>query len=152
MVEPWFNASANNNASVVDEWNLMLQLGDNALKTMQGHWSTFFTEADIEAAHQAGINHLRIPVGFWAFIDTIPGEPYLSKAGQLDYLEQAMEWAHKRNMYVVVDLHGLPGSQNGEITSGVFTTNPHFFDDAYMARADATVDAALGELSSGSCE
>lgn len=146
MVEPWFNASANNNASVIDEWNLMLQLGDKALSTMQEHWSTFFTEADIEAAHQAGINHLRIPLGFWAFIDTIPGEPYLSKAGQLDYLQQAMEWAYKRNMYVVVDLHGLPGSQNGEITSGVHTTDPHFFQDDYMARADATVDAALGHL------
>lgn len=54
-----------------------------------------------------------------------------------------MSWAYKRNMYVIIDLHGLPGSQNGEITSGVRTTNPHFFTDQGQSRSDDTVDAAL---------
>lgn len=63
MLEPWFNASANYNSSVVDEWNLMLALGDNATAVMKQHWDTWITEDDIETAYQAGINHLRIPIG-----------------------------------------------------------------------------------------
>lgn len=112
---------------------------------MQQHWSSWFTEADVESAYQAGINHLRLPVGYWAFLDSSQsqGEPYLFNAGQLDYLQQALGWAYKRNMYAIIDLHGLPGSQNGEITSGHKTSNPTFFTDAQQTRADASVEAAL---------
>lgn len=147
MNEPWFNATADNNASVVDEWTLMQHLGENALSVMTEHWSTWVTEADIESAHQAGINHLRIPVGYWAFLDNTQNEPYLFKSGQLQFLEDCLGWAYKRGMYAIIDLHGLPGSQNGEITSGHRTTNPTFFRADEQTRSDALVDAALAWMS-----
>lgn len=58
-----FNASASNDASVVDEWTLMQKLGDNARSVMTEHYETWITEDDIEKIHQAGMNHIRIPVG-----------------------------------------------------------------------------------------
>ena len=117
LIQPWFNASANNNASVIDEWNFMLAIGDNATAVMHEHYATWVTEADIEALHEAGANHLRIPVGFWAFIPTIAPEPYLSQGGQLEYLENVLAWAYARKMYAIIDLHALPGSQNGEVSN-----------------------------------
>ena len=98
------SATADNNASVVDEWTLMQHLGENALSVMTEHWSTWVTEADIESAHQAGINHLRIPVGYWAFLDNTENEPYLFKSGQLQFLEDCLGWAYKRGMYAIIDL------------------------------------------------
>jgi glucan 1,3-beta-glucosidase len=56
------------------------------------------------------LNHVRIPIGFWAY-DVAPGEPYIS--GQHDYLLKAITWAANCNIKVIVDLHGVPGSQNG---------------------------------------
>ena len=44
------------------------------------------------------------------------------------------------------DLHGLPGSQNGEQQSGHNTTNIQFWTDANQARADATVAAAISYI------
>ena len=56
------------------------------------------------------MNHVRIPIGYWAF-EVDPGEPYIQ--GQLQYLQNAIAWAGNYNLKVIVDLHGVPGSQNG---------------------------------------
>jgi aryl-phospho-beta-D-glucosidase BglC (GH1 family) len=53
---------------------------------------------------------VRIPIGYWAY-EVGPGEPFIS--GQLDYLRKAVTWAGQCNIKVIVDLHGVPGSQNG---------------------------------------
>jgi glucan 1,3-beta-glucosidase len=55
------------------------------------------------------LNHVRIPIGYWAF-DVSAGEPYIQ--GQLPYLTRAIGWAQKYGLKVIVDLHGeyLPHS------------------------------------------
>lgn len=62
----------------------------------------------------ANESRLRIPVGYWAFDNA--GTPYLKGADV--YLEQAIGWAKAAGIKVWVDLHGLPGSQNGWDHSG----------------------------------
>lgn len=47
----------------MDEWTLMQKLGDNARSVMTEHYETWITEDDIEKIYQAGMNHIRIPVG-----------------------------------------------------------------------------------------
>ena len=49
------------------------------------------------------LNHVRIPIGYWAF-DVSGGEPFIQ--GQLPYLNKAIGWAQKYNLKVIVDLHG----------------------------------------------
>ena len=56
------------------------------------------------------LNHVRIPIGYWAF-EVGPGEPFIQ--GQLQYLQNAIGWAGTYGLKVIVDLHGAPGSQNG---------------------------------------
>lgn len=58
------------------------------------------------------LNHVRIPIGFWAF-DVSGGEPYIQ--GQVPYLQKAVQWAGNHGIKVIVDLHGAPGSQNGYV-------------------------------------
>lgn len=83
-------------------------------EALQQHWSTFFTESDIATLSSAGFNALRIPIGYWAYDNS--GTPYHSGADA--FLEQAIDWARKHNMKVLVDCHGSPGSQNGFDNSG----------------------------------
>lgn len=56
------------------------------------------------------LNHIRLPIGYWAF-EVGPDEPYIT--GQLPYLQNAVTWASKHGLKLIVDLHGVPGSQNG---------------------------------------
>ena len=63
----------------------------------------------------AGLNHVRIPIGFWAY-DVSGGEPYIQ--GAADYLDKAIGWARNHGLKVMIDLHGAPGSQNGYDNSG----------------------------------
>jgi glucan 1,3-beta-glucosidase len=60
------------------------------------------------------LNHVRIPIGYWAY-DIAPHEPFIN--GQHDYLLKAISWAQTYNIKVIVDLHGAPGSQNGHAMS-----------------------------------
>lgn len=53
-------------------------------------------------------------MGFWAYDNG--GTPY--HQGQDDYLDLAIGWARENKMYVWVDCHGSPGSQNGYENSG----------------------------------
>jgi glucan 1,3-beta-glucosidase len=85
-----------------------------AQSALQKHWDTFFTESDIASLAATGINALRIPIGFWAYDNA--NTPYLK--GQDAYLEKAIGWARTHKMYVWVDCHGSPGSQNGFDNSG----------------------------------
>jgi aryl-phospho-beta-D-glucosidase BglC (GH1 family) len=56
------------------------------------------------------LNHVRVPIGYWAW-EVGPSEPYIQ--GQLPYLRKAVDWARAHGLKLVLDLHGVPGSQNG---------------------------------------
>ncbi|KAI0094429.1 exo-beta-1,3-glucanase [Irpex rosettiformis] len=119
VLEPWITPSLfdnTGNPNIVDEWTFgQLQDRNTALNTLTQHWNTWITESDLAAIAAAGLNHVRIPIGYWAF-EVGPGEPYIT--GQLPYLQKAVTWAGNHGLKVIVDLHGAPGSQNGFDNSG----------------------------------
>ncbi|KAJ2030793.1 hypothetical protein IWW57_001011, partial [Coemansia sp. S610] len=104
------------NAHVVDEWTYCATLRKSECTSrLKQHWSTWVTESDISTLAKLGLNHIRIPIGYWAFT-VKDGEPYVQ--GQIPYLKQVLEWARKYKLNAVLDLHGVPGSQNGFDNSG----------------------------------
>ena len=120
-IEPFITPSLFNtykpNQGIVDEWTLSKQLGpQQAAKTIEKHYSQFITEADFAAIQAAGFDHVRIPYSYWA-VTTYPGDPYVPKISWR-YLLRGIEYARKYGLRVNLDLHGLPGSQNGWNHSG----------------------------------
>lgn len=95
-------------SSAVDQYTFDSIPGSPA--ALEEHWATFFTESDIQELAATGLNALRIPIGFWAYDNK--DTPYQTGADK--YLEKAIGWAKHCGMYVWVDLHGSPGSQNGK--------------------------------------
>jgi aryl-phospho-beta-D-glucosidase BglC (GH1 family) len=136
--QPWITPSLfdnTGNADIVDEWTFaQFQDRNVAQARLMTHWNTWITEADFQSIARAGyvfvsaryhtlrtermhlvfffkrLNHVRIPIGYWAY-EVGPGEPYIQ--GQHQFLQKAVGWAKKYNLKVIVDLHGVPGSQNG---------------------------------------
>lgn len=95
----------------VDEWSLSLALGDNLRDTMVNHFETFITEEDFAQIAGAGLNWVRIAIPFWA-IEVYPGEPFLEGVCW-EYFLKAITWARKYGLRINLDLHTIPGSQNG---------------------------------------
>ena len=110
-----FNYPASDN--VVDEWTLCQKLGaSNCARTLENHYATFITKADFKAIRDAGLDHVRIPYGYWA-VKTYDGDPYVPQISWR-YLLRAIEWCRDYGLRVNLDLHGVPGSQNGWAHSG----------------------------------
>lgn len=89
---------------------------DECSRQLEKHWDTWVTESDVKNLAIGGINHVRIPVGYWIMGDIRDGEPWVT--GELRYLQRAMLWFKKYNISVLFDLHCAPGSQNGFDNSG----------------------------------
>ena len=50
--------------------------------------------------------------------------PYIT--GSWPYILKSLDWAAAHNIYVILDLHGAPGSQNGFDNSGIRTGDPQW--------------------------
>ncbi|KAK2461435.1 hypothetical protein APHAL10511_005898 [Amanita phalloides] len=130
VLEPWITPSIFDNTGdsrIVDEWTFGLysQNRETAINTLTNHWNTWITESDFAAIAAAGLNHVRLPIGHWAF-DVQDGEPYIQ--GQLPYLHKAVTWAQNHGLKIIIDLHGAPGSQNGFDNSGHRVSYPAWQD------------------------
>ncbi|KAF9014848.1 glycoside hydrolase [Hymenopellis radicata] len=101
--------------TAIDEWSLSEAMAaDTAgggLGQLEEHYKTFITEKDFAEIAGAGLNWVRLPIPFWA-IDKWDGEPFLDKVCWNP------PWARKYGIRVNLDLHTIPGSQNGYNHSG----------------------------------
>ncbi|KAH0341117.1 glycoside hydrolase, partial [Aureobasidium melanogenum] len=111
ILESWMNWDVFANTSATDQYSFDSCKG--AQEKLEQHWSTYFTESDVEGLAAAGINAVRIPIGFWSYAQSAP---YLMGADA--YLEKAIGWCRNHGIKVLVDCHGSPGSQNGFDNSG----------------------------------
>ncbi|KDR83042.1 hypothetical protein GALMADRAFT_113197 [Galerina marginata CBS 339.88] len=118
---------------VVDEWTLSLAMGSDLATKMENHYKTFITEQDFAEIAGAGLNWVRIPIGFWA-IETINNEPFVVGTSWTYFLK-AIQWARKYGIRIYLDLHALPGSQNGWNHSG--KSGPVNFMNGVMGIANA---------------
>lgn len=101
---------------VVDEWELTEAWGKNAAKKMEKHYSSFINKQTFKEIREAGFDHVRIPYGYW-IVEKYEGEPYVERIGWR-YLLRAIEYCRENGLRVSLDMHGVPGSQNGWNHSG----------------------------------
>lgn len=88
----------------MDEYTFTQTLGKTAAQQrLNQHWNSWITEADFKEIASMGLNHVRIPIGYWA-LNPLDGDPYVQ--GQLPVLDQAIIWARNAGLKVMLDLHG----------------------------------------------
>ena len=103
---------------------------NEARRRLEAHRSSFITEEDFVWCAQAGFDFVRIPVGYWLFEQAdgfVEGQRYL---------DRAFDWASKHQLGVIIDFHGLQGSQNGYDHSG--QVGRRFFSGNHVERAVET--------------
>jgi len=118
-LEPFITPSMFNypaSANVVDEYTLTSKLGSSASRVLETHYATFITKQSFVDIKNAGLDHVRIPFPYWA-VKTYDGDPYVAKIAWR-YLLRAIEYCRQNGLRVNLDLHAVPGSQNGWAHSG----------------------------------
>jgi len=139
VMEPWITPNlfrkanegvprlSDNAYSIVDEhtWRNRSAGTHDRKEMLIDHWENFITKEMLEVLADGGITHLRVPVGYWYFSSFEGGEntafalyddiypKALAKFKQL-----VNEWCKELGLKVMVDLHAVPGSQNGFDNSG----------------------------------
>ncbi|KAF7328260.1 Glycoside hydrolase family 5 protein [Mycena venus] len=119
--------------SASDEWSLStLMAADGTLQAkLEEHYDTFIVSSlqnktSLKSLGQ-GLNWVRLPIPFWAIstwsnvgIDAdgnVESEPFLESVAW-KYVVRLFGWARKYGIRVNLDLHAVPGSQNGYNHSG----------------------------------
>lgn len=83
------------------------------------HLNSWIVESDFAWLASQRVNNIRLPIGYWNVINDpynmyVPVDPSTS----FKYIDQAFDWAEKYGITVLLDLHGGPGSQQGQDHSG----------------------------------
>ncbi len=76
-----------------------------AAKFWHQYREAYITEADMRFLHETGVNSVRIPLHYKFFV-----------AGNdegFQLLDRVIAWAHKYDIYVILDMHCAPGGQTG---------------------------------------
>jgi glucan 1,3-beta-glucosidase len=82
----------------------------------------------------SGINTVRLPIGYWSLGPTYcqgtPFEPVAAAyVNSWARVVRAINWAEKYGLGILIDLHGAPGSQNGQGHSGTSDGIQNLFDN-----------------------
>jgi len=112
LLERWITPSLFAGTNAQDEYSFCAQAPSEATAKLQHHRETYITEQDFKWLAEHGVNAIRISVGYWA----LESDPPFVQC--VDVLDQAFAWAAKYNLHLLLDLHGAPGSQNGQDHSG----------------------------------
>ena len=115
-------------------------------EAITAHRDSWVTEADFATMAAAGINAVRLPIGFWVVADSAAdAAPFVE--GGLRYVDKAMEWGAAHGIGVLIDMHAAPGSQNGFDHSAPAQKNKALWDSSqqpspsYPAQTLAVIQA-----------
>ncbi|KAE8842024.1 hypothetical protein PTNB85_01324 [Pyrenophora teres f. teres] len=126
--EPWMMG---------DEWKLMgcggqcsefdcvKALGQTkADSAFDAHYARWITPDMVTLMYNAGLNTIRIPIGYWSLHSLVTSGEYFPNVN-LKYLDAVIQRAAELGMFVVIDLHGAPGAQKvGDAFTGQVSLSP----------------------------
>ena len=114
VLEKWMKPDLFEAFQAEDEISLHRNMEQESLeKHLKAHRDSYITREDFANIAAHGMNLVRIPVPYFIFGDC-PGHP-----GCIQYLDSAMDWAEETGLQVLIDLHTVPGGQNGYDNGGL---------------------------------
>ena len=93
---------------------------EDAQELLNMFYDNWFTEWDLDNIKSLGFNCVRVPFWYRNFYYDDKGTKILDKNGEWDFsrLEWIVEECSKRELYVILDMHGAVGSQSDAPHSG----------------------------------
>ncbi|KIL57356.1 glycoside hydrolase family 5 protein [Amanita muscaria Koide BX008] len=100
------------------------------------HWSSWFTQSDVDQLVAAGINTVRIPLGWWIVEPLVDRSKEYFPRGGFRQLSRGLKQLKDAGIDVILDHHALPGIQvAGQEFTGLCTTDVEFYTPYNYHRA-----------------
>ncbi|KIM51922.1 glycoside hydrolase family 5 protein [Scleroderma citrinum Foug A] len=140
LPEEWIKMGGDNctdcTQCVKSEFSLAEKYPDTVDERFAGHWDTWFTQDDLKTLVAAGINTVRIPLGYWLVEDLVDRTVEYYPRGGLKYLRRGLGWLRDAGVRVILDHHALPGVQvPGQMFTGQCTDDVQFYTPYNYHRA-----------------
>ncbi|KAF8749265.1 Cellulase (glycosyl hydrolase family 5) [Rhizoctonia solani] len=101
---------------------------DDCSKCAASELSTWFAQKDVDDIAAAGLNTVRIPIGYW-IIEDLP-------KGGLEFLKNGLRMLKEKGIHVMLDFHAMPGvSSANQMFAGRCTSDVRFYTDKNYERA-----------------
>ncbi|KEP49177.1 glycoside hydrolase family 5 protein [Rhizoctonia solani 123E] len=119
------------------EFDLVKKLGqDRADQVFKEHWSTWFKQEDVDAIANAGLNTVRIPLGYWIVEDLVDRQTEFYPRGGLEYLKKGLRMLKQKGIHVLLDFHAMPGvAAVKQMFAGRCTADVQFYTEKNYERA-----------------
>ncbi|KAL1733638.1 glycoside hydrolase superfamily [Schizophyllum commune] len=109
---------------------------DTADQIFNEHWSTWFSQDDVDELVRLGINTVRIPLGYWIIEDLVERDTEFYPRGGLQQLRRGLLQLREAGIDAILDHHALPGVQSpNQMFTGNCTTNVQFYTPYNYRRA-----------------
>jgi len=139
----WEGVTAQGKEPGADHTRLSLpDLGADKFAERMPQWLDMMTlESDFEKMAQMGVEVVRVPCGYWNWVTYEPGQGPNAPANQSErmkvltalppsvykpYFDKIFAWAKKYGLQILLDLHGVPGSNNGAEHGGICMETPYW--------------------------
>lgn len=135
IMEDWFCPFTNPAGEEGVYQTLVSRFGAEATHALfQTYRSNWITELDYQNAANLGMNCIRLPIWYRNFQRDDDGTWYRDGDGNIDFseLDEVISLCKKYGLYLIIDLHGLPGYQNDYDHSGQ-SKSMSLFDDTEKA-------------------
>ncbi len=103
-------------------------------RLMELYRESWLTPRDFELIRSFGFNVIRLPFNYRLLEDD--DKPFELKADAFKWLDRAIEMAEDAGLYVILDMHGVPGGQSIDHPTGRVEQN-HLWDDPIYGQRTA---------------
>ncbi|KAG1747935.1 glycoside hydrolase family 5 protein [Suillus paluster] len=147
VLEPWMlpqgwldmggeSCSTNCSTCISTESSFAKAYPDTVDATFADHWDTWFTQNDVDKLKAAGINTVRVPLGYWIVEALVDRSHESYPRGGLNYLRRGLGWLQDAGIQAILDHHALPGVQTpGQMFTGNCTNDVQFYTPYNYHRA-----------------
>ncbi|KAJ6133668.1 glycoside hydrolase family 5 [Penicillium samsonianum] len=111
---------------------------ENGNAKFANHWRDWINPATVQSVHDVGLNTIRIPIGYWSYVDIVDkaSEPFADGSRMLPYLDAVVGKAADLGLYVIIDFHGAPGGQQQDAFTGQMNVPAGFYNAYNFGRAE----------------
>jgi len=125
-----------------DEWTFCKTLGSQCGPVLEARYASFLNTSTIDQLASVGVNLLRIPTTYAAWVK-VPGSELYS-GNQQSYLRTISNYAiEKYGMHVIIGLHSLPGGVNNLDIGEALMHDAWFYNSTNLNYSFQAVDAVL---------